>query len=48
MIDLSTFFDHVFYWAETLWQDRVEATAVETTAAEQVPEQTMTRKEQEN
>lgn len=28
-MDLGTFFDHVYFWAENLWQDRVEATAEE-------------------
>ena len=24
-MDLAQFFDHVYLWAESLWQDRVEA-----------------------
>ena len=34
-MDLGAFFDHVYFWAESLWQDRVEATADESSKNEQ-------------
>ena len=33
-MDLGTFFDHVYFWSENLWQDRVEATAEESSKIE--------------
>ena len=40
-MDLGTFFDHVSFWAENLWHDRVEATAEENNPADEQPKKSV-------
>lgn len=40
-MDLGTFFNHVFIWAENLWHDRVEATAEDNDPSSEQPKKSL-------